>query len=208
MVLKNVGIDRTIKIGGGREARAPREPAVEKEAAPEAVAESEPQEKTAEPKGEKKRERRRNYRKRRGREAGESGEEQKEESSEIKAPQEGEASPLSQQVATTSVLTSFLTPPPMLISDTLAQFYKGNNLYKDAFYKKTEAKPEAPTSDQTEPPIPDIPLKPPEYGSYEMSEQEVEEVYNLRKKQSQSSSPVEKVIEEEEKKNNSEDFAP
>jgi hypothetical protein len=202
MVLKNVGIDRAIKIGGGREAhmRAPRsEPVMEGETAAEAtepVEAAHKEEKAQEPKVDKKRERRKNYRKRRGREGEEKGEQEgKAESPEGKpAVEGGEASPLTQQVATTSILTSLLPPPPTLISDTIARYYKGNALYKDAFYTKSEPKPE---SVAPEPPAPDLELKQPEYGSFEMSEDELEEVYHLRKKQAKGDAHDEQPGEQE-----------
>jgi hypothetical protein len=163
MVLKNVGLkgggERTIKIAGGREAQMratrEREHAVEKEKEAEAIpaaAEAGETAQTAEEKDgrtDKKRERRRNYRKRRGRETGASEEEKAETGAEAQEvlesqPSAGEeASPLTQQVATTSILTSLLPPPPMLISDTIEQFYKKNAKFKDLFYSKTETKTES-----------------------------------------------------------------
>ena len=197
MVLKNVGIDRAIKIAGGREAhmRVPRiEAAAEREAATptaeSAEAASKDEEKAPEAKLDKKRERRRNYRKRRGKEVGAEEkpeqEGQKSEHSEAKAHGESEGSPLTQQVATTSILTSLLPPPPMLISDTIARYYKGDARYKDAFYVKAEPKPQPAPSEPQEP-LPDVEIKQPEIGSFEMSEQELEEVYHLRKKQAKES---------------------
>ncbi|MCB1136194.1 MAG: hypothetical protein KDK78_08000 [Chlamydiia bacterium] len=68
MVLKNVGVDRSIKIGGGRESsRSNREPSSSK-AAPAAPAPVEAAEGKEEGRTEKKRDRRRHARRRRGRE--------------------------------------------------------------------------------------------------------------------------------------------
>jgi hypothetical protein len=147
MVLKNAGLDRSIKIGGGREggAKAPRE--VEKEAAPE---ESETEEATAdatsetrpEGKGDKKRDRRRHSRKRRGRE------EVKEEAAEPSVPSlEGEQVAISlpdgqigQEEAvplTPAVLSTLLQPPPTLISETINR-YRQNAEFKGAFFLTEE----------------------------------------------------------------------
>lgn len=194
MVLKNVGIDRAIKIGGGREGqmRTPKEPASEK--ANQSVEENatgeeeggtaQSTDKSQEGRGDKKRDRRRNYRKRRGREgaAEEEGQEAGEGSSpkiELEEPHkgiEGEPSPLAQQVITTSILTSLLPPPPTLISETIGR-YKENVLFKDAFYSKEEKKPSEIT--QETPVIPQ-----PEYGTFELSEEEEEEIYRQRQLQS------------------------
>lgn len=189
MVLKNVGIDRAIKIGGGREApvRVPKEQQGDKEESNlaegkglgdmEAVAGQGIAEK-GEGKLDKKRDRRRNARRRRGKDAGEEeateGEATaKEELRKPKAAEGGNAS-LAQQVMTTSILTSLLPPPPTLISETIAR-YKDNALFKDAFYTKEE---KAATTAE------DFPvLSQPEYGSFELSEEEEEEIYQQRKKQ-------------------------
>lgn len=158
MVLKNVGLDRSIKIGGGREGglKTPRE--IEK--APSIVHEEaeEPQfaeegavssaEGTAEGRPErldKKRDRRRHYRKRRGREEGvkeeatESGVPPLEdERIDLIPPQEG--SDLTEEGATPlspSILSSLLQPPPTLISETINR-YRQNEMFKGAFYLTEE----------------------------------------------------------------------
>jgi len=197
MVLKNVGIDRTIKIAGGREAhmRPAREISSEKveSHAPEAqtleISESTAQpaaEKTQETRIEKKRDRRRNYRRRRGREGGaaeeqDTGEEAPEMGKvELQEPLksgESELSPLAQQVATTSILTSLLPPPPTLISETISRY---KHLFKDAFYTKEEAKSTESSHDELE--KPSVSLEQPQYGSFEVSEEEEEEIYQQRRK--------------------------
>jgi hypothetical protein len=162
MVLKNVGIDRSIKIGGGKDRDAGRSPAKdssEKGTSPKSA---------DEPKIEKKRERRRHARRRRG------GREDKEELSAVeetavedvpsrKAPRlkgrdrsdEGTEAPVQDEAAVAAeedtglsledqlgfsspVFSSLLPPPPKLISETLSQ-YRDNDLFKDAFYEAEAA---------------------------------------------------------------------
>ena len=127
----------------------------------------------------KKRDRRRNYRRKRGRDGGpeEEGYEtdanaNKTDMAEPHKNAEGET-PLSQQVQTTSVLTSLLPPPPTLISETIAHY---KDKFKEAFYSKEERGPKA----EDAPAIPQ-----PEYGSFELSEEEEEEIYLQRKRQSE-----------------------
>lgn len=196
MVLKNVGIDRAIKIGGGREGqmRNQREPHIEKadfssddgasNEEDESAVSQPAAEKPQDGRVEKKRDRRRNYRRRRGRDG--ATEEETQEGGEASAAKielaephktaETENSPLAQQVMTTSILTSLLPPPPTLISETIAR-YKDNALFKDAFYTKEE-KTAAPAQEES----PVIPQ--PEYGSFELSEEEEEQIYQQRKQQS------------------------
>lgn len=219
MVLKNVGIDRAIKIGGGREGqmRPSKEPAAEKvELPPEESLQEEDEgavsqsasEKPQEGRVDKKRDRRRNYRRRRGREGGEEETQEAQETGEVSASKvelsaphkglEAEGSPLVQQVITTSILTSLLPPPPTLISDTIGR-YKENVLFKDAFYTKEEKKElseenkESLNLEQT----PEI--SQPEYGNFDMSEEEEEEIYQQRKQQSGRSE--EEASNEDEKEN-------
>lgn len=215
MVLKNVGIDRAIKIGGGREGqmRPQREPLIEKaDFSAEETSQEEEEGTTVQPATEKqqegrvdkKRDRRRNFRRRRGRDG--TSEEESQEGGEPSGskvqPQEphkgleGEASsPLAQQVITTSILTSLLPPPPTLISDTIGR-YKDNALFKDAFYTK-ESKP-APEATEDIPAIPQ-----PEYGSFELSEEEEEAIYQQRKQQS-GRTPEEEAAEHDKEKENHE----
>lgn len=201
MVLKNVGIDRAIKIGGGREGqmRGQRDQNREQQAERHAVAASTDsvaeESEEAQPaqagdkqdgRSDKKRERRRKYRSRRGREGGEEEQEgegsaqPKSEGGEGRAEGSGENQPLVQQVMTTSILTSLLPPPPTLISETIAR-YKDNAMFKDAFYTKDE--PKNHDIAHIEADTPEIPLNQPEYGSFELSEEEEEEIYQQRKKQ-------------------------
>lgn len=201
MVLKNVGIDRTIKIAGGREApmRPQREQHVERqqhaaeEASFEASEESGSQQAAEKPQEggriDKKRDRRRNYRRRgRGRDGageeegqeGESTAQAKSEPSELQKAVEGENSPLVQQVMTTSILTSLLPPPPTLISETIAHY---KDKFKEAFYPKGDDRNKDVESIEAA-----VPLNQPEYGTFELSEEEEEEIYRQRKLQGDKSS--------------------
>lgn len=156
MVLKSVGIDRSIKIGGGREAsRASK--GVEKEVSPaleaEVSAKSEFAQTTTDqsaeskveerPSVEKKRDRRRQYRKRRGSQLIEKSES---EAAEATVDQEGKADvsySASQEEnvegsqPTPGLLSSLLQPPPTLISETISK-YRENALFKSAFFLSEE----------------------------------------------------------------------
>ncbi len=166
IVLKNVGTDRAIKIGGGREApvKAHREHAAEKHEvaapAPEAtagsVAEGEganAEAAEAPREGRGKRDRRRNYRRRRGREeeprdataatseanpVDESLIGEDKEGKIILPPPEPGIEENSENIrAASHLLSSLLTPPPQLISETIER-YKSNALFKGAFYERSE----------------------------------------------------------------------
>ncbi len=187
MVLKNVGLDRSIKIGGGRENNNPKqakEPQAEKAPAPQVQEEPEQQLATADaqaqPKADgRKKDRRRQYRKRRGREDGQEGETDESQSDSSNPDQ-----PATNGQAPSSVVNVILAPPPMLISETIAR-YKDNALFKGAFYTKDEVLKETLETDSeivakelVEPPF--IPLAQPEYGSFEASEDEEEAIYQQR----------------------------
>lgn len=146
MVLKNAGLDRSIKIGGGREGPIKASREMEKE---EIISEVEQQEivqevEVAAPAGEvrvdKKRDRRRHYRKRRGREEQET--EEKDKAGDVSVPQQSQEDSNSSQglgqkesaVAaplSPTVFSALLQPPPTLISETIGR-YRQN--FKDAFY--------------------------------------------------------------------------
>lgn len=151
MVLKNISPDRSIKIGGGREAKQAREVekaevSVEEEAAPTteekaAVAAGEGQ---PELRLDKKRDRRRNYRKRRN------GKEEpvKEEAAAKPAMPEGvvsmpepggeeEVKKAAPAAAAPGFLSSLLQPPPNLISETISK-YRESSTFKSAFYLTEE----------------------------------------------------------------------
>ena len=156
MILKNVGIDRSIKIGGGREGTFRREAPAEKQEA-EQVAEEPVDTEGAAPagdnRGDKKRDRRTRHRRRRGgRDEKEEGTAAKEET-EVSAGSNLEAGheridlqepgvhnrrePSEIAAGTTAILSALLPPPPTLISETIAR-YKENVLFKGAFYTKEE----------------------------------------------------------------------
>lgn len=207
MVLKNVGLDRSIKIGGGRDnntkpvkeiqvEKAPIQIAVEEEAVQVPQPEVAPQVKQE---GRKK-DRRRQYRRRRGREEDSSEDGDQEavhsqgESTEKEGSLQGESQNVSQVSPSTSpnVVGVILPPPPMLISETISR-YKNDALFKGAFYTKeevvkdiideqvSETESELPSETLSE--LPTIPLIQPEYGSFEASEEEEEAIYQQRTQQ-------------------------
>lgn len=158
MVLKNVGVDSTIKIGGGREGRV-RGPARE---APEKVEAEEGAERTAvakttngtEARPERKRERRRNSRRRRGgrddrgdapreqgaegddfrHSAGEGMEEGSEERIDLPAPrnQDEQQQQPREKRGDGTMMTAILPPPTQLISETLDR-YREDELFRGVF---------------------------------------------------------------------------
>lgn len=161
MVLKNVGLDRSIKIGGGREGslKAGREVekagtvAIEEEGEAEVGLEERavqspeaPVEGRAEVRVDKKRDRRRHYRKRRGKEEGvKEGDAEpavsisEDEKTAISAPETGVEGiqEVPSAPITSSLLSSLLQPPPTLISETISR-YRQNDLFKSAFYLTEE----------------------------------------------------------------------
>lgn len=156
MVLKSVGLDRSIKIGGGKEQTKAKEAVAEKEKISDtSLIEAEaakgeealPNLKT-ETRLDKKRDRRRHYRRKRGREEKEEQTEEKEEGLETEPKEEkridlvapldlGEdtetLSPPLSGSPSTSIFSSLLAPPPTLISETIA-LYKENELFKNVFF--------------------------------------------------------------------------
>lgn len=173
IVLKNVGTEKSIKIGGGREAPAKAAKEAAEPKAEAAVEVSSAQEGAAVPETaeagkqdgrvERKRDRRRQFRKRRGRdeearEPAPTTMEQpltEEEKALIGEDREGRIilpPPVPGMVesgeafkTTSSILSSLLTPPPQLISETIKR-YKEDSLFKDAFYEK-----EGEVLEETEP---------------------------------------------------------
>lgn len=207
MVLKNVGIERTIKIGGGREAaKPPREPAVEKPEPiepPELVAAMAETgagvESKAETRLDKKRDKRRHTRRRRGRE-GEAGwtEESPAEAGATEAPK-GEGASEAKPVAT--FVSSLLPPPPTLISESIAR-YRDNAMFKGAFFvKETEANGEMGISEQARESVPEeiaeehseeilealdmqnVSLEPSAYGTFDAIEEENERMAFLQEEE-------------------------
>lgn len=143
MVLKNVGIDQSIKIAGGREThiRAPRE--AEKVEATIAKTESIDEDKTlaAGQRQDKKRERRRHSRRRRGHEEREEGfQEGVSPSSEEEGAQTQEKTgalhPIGKLeegavISTPLIFSALLQPPPTLISETIGRY---KETFKEAFF--------------------------------------------------------------------------
>lgn len=175
MVLKNVGLDRSIKIGGGREPKQAKEAAPEKaeSAEIEEVAVAEEGVVQADTRADKKRDRRRQQRRRRGnreetvtpkeepiRTSSETPQTDVEVQSGAEPVSVGSKSTEGQPaVSTPTFMSSLLPPPPTLISETIGR-YKENVLFKNAFYSKEEAeKQQEQESDTTEDLLsPDEPL--------------------------------------------------
>lgn len=197
MVLKNVGLERSIKIGGGREAgskgtkEGPQEkaesPAPEEELAPSA--EGTTPDTKAEPRSDKKRDRRSRYRRRRGSreegstKEGESPAELLEEGEKIEIPspeKEEERIQVSAEspVSTPTLLSSILPPPPTLISETIAR-YKDNAMFKGAFFMREETLESEQKEGKEDEGI-SIPLQEPHINPFNMSQDEEEEVYRHR----------------------------
>jgi hypothetical protein len=188
MVLKNVGLERAIKIGGGREAspKPGREPSSDKgdltpiESPAEEIAE--PASATAESREarvDKKRDRRGRYRRRRGRDEtapkeGEAPSEASEtEKIEIPAPRNNEMAEDNPSAQT--LLSSILPPPPTLISETIAR-YKDNAMFKGAFFLRDESKTEEVEKDEGIA----VPIEEPHPAPFSMTESEEEEIYRHR----------------------------
>ncbi len=154
MVLKNVGMDRSIKIGGGKDSGKKAAKESNKAAAQE---KKKQEDKKAEEKPEpKRREKKRHYRRRKGRDkASEEGvEEGKIDLQEPKEIVDDSALDMGEPIVPTpSVLGSLLPPPPTLISDTIER-YKDNALFKDVFYSEEDFSEEAEESaPQVEKPV-------------------------------------------------------
>lgn len=161
MVLKNVGIGRAIKIGGGREGniKGVKEPnSVEKKESNPMPEEDVPDEVVTpavpDVRVDKKRDRRSRYRRRRGKEEvgaegeGEVGSEEAPETDKnvMTAVSSTLIDPPKERVkiqagspggSSTPTLSSLLPPPPNLISETIAR-YKDNILFKGAFFLRDE----------------------------------------------------------------------
>ncbi len=191
LVLKNVGLDRTIKIGGGREPKKEKE--VE---APAKKSEDD----EGEARVEKKREKRRQTRRKRTKQ--EVAPPPPAEQAPVQTNEGQDKAPAVEQKAPREGGSSLLPPPPTLISETIAR-YKDNALFKDAFFLKEE---DDDSEEETQPQdiedgskpaeeeFPSVSLPQPEYGSFELSEEEEEEIYRQRtKRSSEEEVPVEDV---------------
>lgn len=156
MVLKNITLDRSIKIGSGKEfpTRNARESIIERpQSAPAPTVEPEPapalagkEETSAEERLDRKRDRKRNFRRKRVREEVPFREE---EGSQPVALESTEPPAEGSVPALTSVISNLLPPPPTLISETIAR-YKDNALFKGAFFSKEEVAAEREKKSQTE----------------------------------------------------------
>ena len=158
MVLKNVGVDRAIKIGGGREAgkRSGKEPEEAAEGTAEGEAET-AKESKLEPRGtEKRREKRRQKRKKRGKEETDVKEKEPAEEGlgaegkiDLPPPEQLEEEITPGLIGTTTaILSTLLPPPPNLISETIER-YRDNELFKNVFFPKGQ-KPPSEDADEFE----------------------------------------------------------
>lgn len=176
VVLKNVGLDRSIKIAGGREGqvKTPKDEKRDERQGEESKPSQEGKTFENRPKAEGEVRSRRDRRRGRGRRRGE-GEESQGTEEVAAAPidkvdlippkLEGEAAALEGEKISNSILSSLLTPPPTLIKETLHR-YRDNALFQSAFYTKEELEAVA---DSTPPP--------PEMGAYEVSAEEEEKMW-------------------------------
>lgn len=130
VVLKNIGIERSIKIGGGKLPKETIEKVVEQPLPPPEPVAPAPVEAAADSRLDKRRDRRRS-RRRRGREEGGSEELEVENKVVSNVVEEEKIGPV---VNTPSMMSPLLPPPSTLISETIAS-YRHNALYKEAFYK-------------------------------------------------------------------------
>ncbi len=154
MVLKNAGLDRSIKIGGGRDSniKAAREPEKGEQTQEEETQRKEEIESSALSTGQgttevridKKRDRRRNFRKRRGRDEGPVDETEPktpsldEENISLEPPAATKESALEESLTgTPTFFSNLLQPPPTLISETIER-YRKNDLFKGAFFLSEE----------------------------------------------------------------------
>jgi hypothetical protein len=159
MVLKNAGLDRSIKIGGGREGPLKVNREIEKgevigdegekgkEETSQGIEVPAAPEVRPEVRVDKKRDRRRHYRKRKGREEGEEeGKERvvepilpplEDEKINIQAPESKESGQESGAQISPTLFSSLLQPPPTLISETINR-YRQNEMFKNAFYLTEE----------------------------------------------------------------------
>lgn len=125
MVLKNVGMDSSIKIGGGKETPAPKKE--------EKVAQAPKEPAETDDKSDKRRDRRRQSKRRRGRDEGDTKEPGQEEGESTTTEKVGEVGTPPPPRAPSALLP----PPSTLISETIAR-YKGDQLFKDVFFPKGE----------------------------------------------------------------------
>lgn len=185
IVLKNVGLDKSIKIGGGREAavRAPREAVLETPQEKDLAAPASDSASKTEPRGDRKRDRRRQYRKRRGRDETSTLTEEPqglEGKVELQEPErQGTEEQISEAVSLTGTILSNLLAPPPLISETISRY---KEKFSEAFYTKEEQEARLAANEEIPMTLPEISLEQPAFGAFEMSEEEEEEIYRQRKR--------------------------
>lgn len=199
MVLKNVGIDRTIKIGGGKEPAEKRvkEPVIQEpsmvsaEVAPQQLPEAAESIDSKLGRLDKRRDKRRHSRRRRGREEGVT-EGLPTEEKEVSYQEEpipattGAEKNGTVGMATPPPFSSLLPPPPTLISETIAR-YRDNAMFKDAFFVRDEEESNLEPFDSIEAPeraeghsddllealeMQKMTLEPSAYGSLDSMEEE------------------------------------
>lgn len=144
IMLKNVGIEKSIKIGGGREAapKPPKETPKEIPIEKGDIAAEQPEMAEAEATDsrlEKRKDRRRHTKRRRGKEEEtQTEQEEKKPSPEVEAQPSSEMAEIKERGEGAPFVSPLLPPPPLLISETISR-YKNNAMFKGAFYTKEEA---------------------------------------------------------------------
>ena len=169
VALKNVSHERSIKIGGGREAslrQSPREVAHVKEAEPiVAAAESQPVaeetvlESAIGARMDKRRDRRRHRRRRGGEEqewSGKKGREGQEQRSAVEPTEEGSGGTEDEAKAPSPMFSSLIPPPTTLISQTLSRYKEA--IPAEEVKKEKEEEKKKPSPDQEEGGAESIPL--------------------------------------------------
>ncbi|HSX25805.1 MAG TPA: hypothetical protein VLE89_02210 [Chlamydiales bacterium] len=167
MVLKNVSTDRSIKIGGGREAPPPRQQHKEQEPREEISADSRSSERPPErPPMDRKRDKRR--RGRRGRDRHEpqsqSQEPYSQDSQERSPDRSFEESPLDDSpvrsseeepvVKAPSFISKLFPPPPTLIKDNLSRYKTAESPDGETFFKEGKTTFEETAFEEEDRPIP------------------------------------------------------
>lgn len=160
LVLKNAGLERSIKIGGGKKEEAL------------------PQDEEA-PKAEKKKDRKKLRRSKRSKDdLDESQEVQEPSAVEVEKPEKAEKAERAPAPRRTGGLSALLPPPNTLISETIAR-YKDDALFKDAFFTKEEK------SESVDEEFP-IFEEEPEFGAFELTNEEEEEIRLQRERRTDS----------------------
>lgn len=194
MVLKNVGIEKNIKISGGRESpmKAPKESQEERQEQPgstDLAHDGRPHGADSgkgDGRGDRRRDRRRGSRRRRERPEGQEATSAEQPADHESVDREEGSVPFlekptgqegSNEVREPTLLSSLLAPPP-LISETISRY---KEKFKEAFYSKEE---QEKLQDAAEHLVkdPEIELPQPTFGSFEISEEAEEEIYRERRR--------------------------